>query len=214
MAISATPEGLTTVKLTFPKVVQCAFYYETSQGDGMFSAGVLARKANELLLPHNMELRVYRELRGLSVPGLTLTYDQKIYSGTEDETASIFKVAKAVYDPPRNILPVIFCTIASVGTAGSTKTVVAEDRKVVLIFMNTPSSDDVTLLHEIGHAAGREHVIWKKNGTLENILCTPFDLAVSDVGKFPRGAMTPEDVKAFDSAPFAVKVNECSLLAL
>jgi hypothetical protein len=219
--IAATPDGTTTYKFPLGKILQCVFYYETSGGDGGLLSYTLASRANALLVSHRLELRVHPRVRGVFGGGdFLFSYDQQIFSGTDDETASIFAAAKSVYNPPDDRLAVIFCRLAAGGTAGSTSTIpLSGPNKVVLIFINNPNADAVTLLHEIGHAAGLNHVPWQKDTTkaapdAQNFMCTYGDLTDAEASLYSRSVIPRDSVVALGNAPFAIRPQDCSLNAL
>jgi hypothetical protein len=158
-AIAATPNGTTTYKFPETKTLQCVFYYEKAvYQTAIFYATTLAKKANALLASHQLDLRVSPQLPTMFGGGdYVFSYDQQIFSGTDSEATDVFTAAKPAFAPPANMLPVIFCTLVDGGgTAGSTNhvTVGGVSYTIILIFANNSNPDFVTLLHEIGHAAG------------------------------------------------------------
>lgn len=227
----AVPNGKTKVahpsndadyKSPSRKLIYCCFYTADPLSIAMRQ---YALKANKMLNEHGLGLRTSH----MDVTGYTIDL-KRDYDNTPEHAKEILDIAKATVTPPDNCLPVIFCRIKSGHTEnGETfprPTNEAPDpspgsRWILIYTNNLYSADYVTLLHEIGHAAGLKHRPWPTYATngRYDFMGTPGDpdqnqnsfpseddmkrwQALKD-GKLPRNTIFKEQVDALVAAPFA-----------
>lgn len=230
-ATPAVPNGKTKVshppndpdyKTPSRRIIYCCFYNADPLNVAM---GAYARKANKMLLEHGMELRTsHMDVKGYEID-IKRDYDNSVAHAKE-----IFDIAKATAAPPDNCLPVIFCRIGG-GRPENGETFPrptnenpkpsASSRWVLVYTNNLYTADYVTLLHEIGHAAGLSHQPWGMYDPKRrfDFMATPGDPEQNNNsfpsdedmkkwqdlkdGKLPRNTIYKHQVDALVAAPFA-----------
>ena len=206
-------------KSSTSKVLQMYVYSTKDASNHVFTFSNYARRARKMLVDHRLDLRAY--------PGLpTLMGDNDLILDWEgeitlhDHKEQIMALSQKRKPTPEDALPVILCKITDqVGDNGEKLNY--DGRPFVLIYGNHPSSDDVTLLHEIGHAANcANHPPWGlgRPDKRYNFMATPaeFDpdkhkeeLEKIKKPEYFRNTIFKPDVIKLAGAPFAVNRALC-----
>lgn len=210
------------------RVVQCIFYADTPTGD---LPAAYARCAHRLLTPHGLELRL-PDPTATCIPlaGLSRDFDDR-----EETATALLGRAKEARDEGDRLLPVIFCRLGEgVNGAGETFPRPCHARpqwdpgeRYVLLYVNHPSADAATLLHEIGHAAGQSiHDEWGIGSPDErySVMGSPghvgalFDGTEGEKnkddmrhGKWARNTLYRPLVEKIAAAPWTVAEADCRL---
>ncbi|MFO0555577.1 MAG: hypothetical protein U0271_44780 [Polyangiaceae bacterium] len=219
------------------RVVQCVFY---SYNDPGIVPRSYAQVADRLLQEHGLELRLYKSNGAcISIPG----GQWSDFNDDAQIAAAMVARAKKEVDPGSKFLPVIFCSIVkeSNGT-GETfprptneKPTSTPGERYILLYVNRPSGDLVTLLHEIGHAAGHRaadgdiHDEWgigNPDGRY-SVMGTPGKVGGlfmgedgaknkhdMDNGRWARNTIYRPLVEKIAAAPWTVKASDCQLQRL
>ena len=200
------------------RILQIYVYSTKSASSYALLFSTYARKARSLLLPHHLDLRAY--------PGVTTLLGDNDYIidwsssiSLHDHKEQLMALSQKLAATPEDALPVIFCTIDdSVGDNG--EKLVYGGRPFVLIYGNHASTDSVTLLHEIGHAAScANHPPWGlgRPDKHYSFMATPAEFAAGskelEMTKDPayhRNTIFKPDVKLLASAKFSVMAALCS----
>lgn len=155
--------GNIKVRLTF-------FWASNSTSD---PAKTLADKAAALLGEHGMGIDVYPSMTKTAAH--TLPFQEKLY--LDDHALELRHKAHGVFQDKKPRLPVIFCPFRGEGGGGdgpcSTNGMCLKGTNwlpFVLINSELMSPDNVTLLHEIGHAAGLMHMATGANDAVKNFM--------------------------------------------
>ncbi|HYT93467.1 MAG TPA: hypothetical protein VEL76_32415 [Gemmataceae bacterium] len=132
----------------------------TSNADSDPSQRLVAA-ADKLLKEHGLGLDVRPGVPKQAAT--TLPYSRVVLTGNDDQVKEVRQLADTALGGAQSILPVIFCPFGEVkgATSWSTNGVTFKDLgSPTFVFINSKvqSADGLTLLHEIGHAAGRGHV--------------------------------------------------------
>jgi hypothetical protein len=151
-------QGDTTTTYKLPKKVRLtiACVYLASYGP-INDQGVIA-KAKDELAKHNIDLDVFPLLTGRNESN-TIPYSEYVRDNTEDYTA-LYKMAKekikqmgCTFVIPQ---PVIFGN-KQCGGYGIAPKVNSQSTPRLIMISPTVNDDKMTLLHELGHAAGLHH---------------------------------------------------------
>ncbi|MFO0619264.1 MAG: hypothetical protein U0414_42140 [Polyangiaceae bacterium] len=222
------PEGDPDFVVREKRIVQCVFYAYNSPG---MVATQYATRANGLLEEHGMELRLFKPNGScIDVPGVWGDYDN-----TPETALGMLRRAKREHDPGPKFLPIIFCSIKKdEDGAGETfprptneKPSSTPAERYILLYANRPSGDFVTLLHEIGHAAGQSgHDEWGIGNPDErySVMGTPAKVGGLFMGedgeknrqdmqhgKWARNTLYKPLVEKIAAAPWTLKAEDCQL---
>lgn len=173
------------IRLTVACVYLESYFKEGDRG--------LVRKAREVLYEHNIELDVFQGF-GTKTNWNTIPNTSEPIVDSKASYKALYTAAKAKI---RQMgcgfvipLPIVFCQFAHPGYAIAPKA----ENELTRLCMISPNgnSDQMDLLHEIGHAAGLSH-----------------DEIVRDPRNFmhqasPRSTVYKFQVEAFAKAPFSV----------
>jgi hypothetical protein len=202
-------------KSPLSRILQIYVYSTKSASSHVFGFSAYARKARTLLLPHRIDIRAY--------PGLpTVLGEHELiidWSGPitlHDHKEQIMTMSQKLAETPSDALPVILCTITdSVDDNG--ETLEHGGRPFVLVYGNHPSADAVTLLHEIGHAAGcTNHPPWGlgRPDKHYSFMATPAKLNSKELEMikdpaYYRNTIFKPDVGKLAAAKFSVPAGLC-----
>lgn len=199
------------------RILQIYVYTTRSAQHTTSILSTYARKARSLLLPHRMDLRAWPKLPSVLGSGeLIIEWSEPI--SLPDHKEQIVTMSQKVYETPADALPVILCTMSSAVDDNGQHMVFA-GRSFVLIYGNKPSADAVTLLHEIGHAAGCKHEPWGlgRPDKQYNFMATPAEfapeskeLAMTKESGYYRNAIFEPNARRLETAKFSVETTYCS----
>jgi hypothetical protein len=200
------------------RILQIVVYSTKNATDGAVLFSSYARKARNLLLPHRLDLRASLGLPSLIGDSMyVIDWDATIT--LHDHKEQIMTLSQKLSKAPDDALPVIMCKIDdSVGDNGETMSF--DGRKFVLLYVNHPSADSVTMLHEIGHAANcTNHPPWGLGRADKHysFMATPAEfkpgsdeLAKTKDPAYFRNTIFKSDVMKLALAPFSVPYGLCS----
>ncbi len=190
----------------------------------------LASKANKMLDQHNCELRTTDG----TCSAIKLDYAKPIDSRNLDEVHAIHELAKSAAEGAPTAITVIFCQLnEGLGDNGETFPRPSEDpnagpeKRYILVYSNQLyTADYMTLLHELGHAAGLPHAVWGafRDDKRYNFMGTPGDpeqngnawpgddamKVYQDLkdGKLGRNTIYRDQLDKLVAAPFSVKTGD------
>jgi hypothetical protein len=131
----------------------------TSNADSDPSQQLVAA-ADKLLKQHGLALEVRPGAPRQAAT--TVPYSRVVLTGNDDQVKEVRQLADKALAGDQSVLPVIFCPFGEVAgaTTCSVNGVTFKDLGPTFVLINSKvrSADGLTLMHEIGHAAGREHV--------------------------------------------------------
>jgi hypothetical protein len=204
-------------KSTTSKILQIYVYSTKSASTHVLTFSNYARKARALLLDHRLDMRAY--------PGLPtvmgdndLIIDWNVPITLHDHKEQIMALSQKLRETPEDALPVILCTISDeVGDNGEKLTF--NGRPFVLIYGNHASADNVTLMHEVGHAANcKNHPPWGlgRPDRRYDFMATPNEfppdseaLKKTQQPEYFRNTIFKPDVLKLSNAKFAVHRGLC-----
>ncbi len=151
------------------RTLQCCFFWASNANKNNAPAYVDAAK--RLLQEHNLTLDVCGGTQKSAER--TLPFDEMVNVSHEE---TLWNQANKAHSHEGRV-PVIFCRFAGVigGDSDTNGYVVRLQGKAPLILINVDnnSSDNLTLLHEIGHVAGCEHITSTVNDAFPNFMSAP-----------------------------------------
>lgn len=222
-----SPELDADFKVRDRRAIQVRFFDTQAQNP---ARKALASKANALLDQHNCELRTTDG----TCNAIKLDYSKPINSNNLDEVHAIHDLAIGSAPGTPTAITVIFCNLKSdLGDNGETFPRPAEDpnatpaKRYILLYSNKLyTADYVTLLHELGHAAGLPHAEWGsfRSDKRYNFMGTPGDPELNgnswpgddamkvyqDLkdGKLGRNTIYRDQLEKIIAAPFSVKTGD------
>ncbi|MBL9027208.1 MAG: hypothetical protein JNL21_33745 [Myxococcales bacterium] len=228
----AVPNGKTKVahppddpdyKTPSRKLIYCCFYTADPLSIAMRQ---YALKANKMLNEHGLGLRTSH----MDVTGYKIDLERD-YDNSDKHAKEIFELAKGTVALPENCLPIIFCRIGGnrpengetfPRPTNENPKPSPSSRWILIYTNNLYSADYVTLLHEIGHAAGLDHQKWNvwNSDRRFDFMATPGDPELDKKsgfvgedgekkwkelvdGKLPRNTIFKHQVDKLVAAPFA-----------
>jgi hypothetical protein len=204
-------------KSTTSKILQMYVYSTKDASNHILTFHRYARRARAMLLDHRLDLRAYPGLPTVMGDNdLIIDWDATIT--LHDHKEQIMEMSQKRKETPEDALPVILCTISDqVGDQG--EKIEFKGRPFVLIYGNHPSADDVTLLHEIGHAAKcKNHPPWGlgRPDKRYDFMATPAEfppdseaLKKTQQREYFRNTIFKPDVLKLANAKFAVHRGLC-----
>jgi hypothetical protein len=204
-------------KSTTSNILQMYVYSTKDASNHIFTFSAYARRARNMLVEHGLDLRAW--------PGLPtvmgdndLILDWNAQITLHDHKLQIMDLSQKRKETPEDALPVILCRISDQAGDNAEK-INHNGRPFVLIYGNHPSADDVTLLHEIGHAANcKFHPPWGlgRPDKRYDFMATPGDLApgskeleMTKQREYFRNTIFKPDVLKLANAKFAVHRGLC-----
>ena len=166
-------------------VLRCCLFWTT--GGENYAPDYVAR-ANQLLDEHNLELDICPG----TDPTRVLNFPDRV--SNEDDMRELRNLAHQAHPNHNGRLPIIFCRFPDNRT-GKTPRDLAPWLPFCLVSSDNKSSDDGTLLHEMIHAAGLNHV-----DAAHDSAGTNHDILSYDPN---RNAVSAVEVKALSKAYFA-----------
>lgn len=174
-----------TVRLTAGVLYHSNYYKASNEGT--------VAKAIDMLAEHNLELDVWPYAGAKQSQVNTIGYDDDDDLVDEEDYPALYKAAKEILNKRCGFIipvPVIYCQF--VGPAHGITVSVKGALTDMCLISPVVNEDKVTLLHELGHAAGLGH---------DHATTTPKNFMREDE---PRTTVFKWQVQKFAKAKFAV----------
>ncbi|MDZ4780241.1 MAG: hypothetical protein SGJ19_08315 [Planctomycetia bacterium] len=161
-------QGRLDYKLPGNKKVNLALFWATNSFGDKHTAGL--NKAEAMLKEHGMGLNCWPSSR-IKTPDRTFDFGPELIR--EEQYTDIYRTVSGVADGAglREHLIVVFCSFVkrANGTTISRGPLLCFRRPMVFVSCS-PGDDAVTLLHEVGHAAGMDHDLTSTGTTARNFM--------------------------------------------